>query len=612
MMLLSKARTALALGVMNLFRVLWYRLSVKIGVNPVRRLAAQPPSGPFFHADCVAATTHNAPLPANWHSSLSFFGVFDLPINDQAPKWHSSPLSGQEVERPNRLWWQIADFDCRVGDIKEVWEASRFDWAIALAQHASRGDTESFKRLEYWLSDWCVANPPYQGPNWKCGQEASIRVIHLALSARVLGQQASPKAALLDLIDLHLQRIAPTISYAVAQDNNHGTSEAAALFIGGSWLAKLRPSTRGKYWESMGRKWLENRVARLVSKEGSFSQHSVNYHRVMLDTLSIAELWRRDLSLSPLSNLFISRAAAAADWLRLFTRDNGDVPNLGANDGARLLPLSVTDYRDYRPSVQLATVLFTGCSAYLNDGSWNEPLQWLGIATPNEAMPPISSTLKDDGGYACLIKGKAFAALRYPRFRFRPSQADALHLDFWLNDNNILRDAGSYSYNTDPEWLAYFPGTESHNTVQFDDRDQMPRLSRFLFGDWLKVAKKPIFVTSQSIDSVEVAYRDAWGASHKRKVALEANSLTIDDQLSGPINKAVLRWRLMPGDWQKEGSTWRNGNLRLTISTDLPVERMALVQGWESRYYLQKTPLPVLEIEVSKPCAIRSIIEWNS
>lgn len=49
------------------------------------------------------------------------------------------------------------------------------------------------------------------------------------------------------------------------------------------------------------------------------------------------------------------------------------------------------------------------------------------------------------------------AMLRYPRFRFRPSQADALHLDLWLEGRNLLRDAGTYSYNTESAWLSYFP-----------------------------------------------------------------------------------------------------------------------------------------------------------
>lgn len=612
MLLVTKARTALSLGVINLWRVLFYRLGVKSGINPVRSLVGRAPEGPFFNAPRVMQGADGVPLPVNWWCSLRYFGAFDVPFDGAVPEWHANPLSGQAIAQPDRAWWQIPDFDARVGDIKVVWEASRFDWVIACAQHAAAGHAAAYERLESWLADWCRTNPPYAGPNWKCGQEASIRVMHLAMAARLLGQQSAPTPALLDLIDLHLQRIAPTISYAVAQDNNHGTSEAAALFIGGSWLAPQRPESRGKQWAAMGRKWLENRVARLVSPDGSFSQYSANYHRVMLDTLSMAELWRHDLSLPPFSTVFQSRAKAAAEWLRQLTRDDGDVPNLGANDGARLLPLSNTDYRDYRPSVQLATVLFAGQSAYAGDGSWNVPLQWLGIEVPATVAPPLVSRLMDDGGFACLHKGKAFALMRYPRFRFRPSQADALHLDFWLSGSNVLRDGGSYSYNTDPAWLNYFPGTASHNTVQFDDRDQMPRLSRFLFGDWLKVKGKPAFFVSADTDTVEVGYRDGWGAEHHRKVILEDGKLLVADRVSGFRNKAVLRWRLMPGEWQQKGNEWWNGNIRLTVEADVPIKRMALVEGWESRYYLQKTPLPVLEIEVDSPGVLRSVIEWNS
>lgn len=39
---------------------------------------------------------------------------------------------------------------------------------------------------------------------------------------------------LLDLVEVHLQRIALTVLYANAQDTNRSTSEATALFIGGS------------------------------------------------------------------------------------------------------------------------------------------------------------------------------------------------------------------------------------------------------------------------------------------------------------------------------------------------------------------------------------------
>jgi hypothetical protein len=64
----------------------------------------------------------------------------------------------------------------------------------------------------------------------------------------------------------------------------------------------------------------------------------------------------------------------------------------------------------------------------------------------------------------------AFALLRYPRFRFRPSQADALQVDLWLGGINHPRDAGSYRYNTGEEAIRSFGGTAGHNTIQFDDR----------------------------------------------------------------------------------------------------------------------------------------------
>ena len=104
--------------------------------------------------------------------------------------------------------------------------------------------------------------------------------MHLAMAAHLLGQVATPSIGLVRLVRLHLRRIAPTIQYAVAQDNNHGTSEAAALFIGGSWLASLsneRGAVREAHsWMKQGRKWLENRARRLIAPDGSFSQYSLN------------------------------------------------------------------------------------------------------------------------------------------------------------------------------------------------------------------------------------------------------------------------------------------------------------------------------------------------
>ncbi|HEX6588856.1 MAG TPA: heparinase II/III-family protein [Longimicrobiales bacterium] len=610
------ARTLPRLGLANVLRVAAYRIGARTGVHPVRRQHAAPPRGPYFRAP--AALPPAVPAVGAWQGSARYFGQREVPLGDGPPDWFANPIEGTRLREPGRDWWQIPDFDAEVGDIKGVWEASRMDWTLAFAQRARHGDPRAHARLEQWLADWVARNPPYRGPNWKCGQEASIRVMHLATAALILDQAERPLPGLLDLVEVHLRRIAPTIQYAVAQDNNHGTSEAAALFIGGSWLAAAgRPS--GARAAARGRRLLEERVARLVGPQGTFSQYSLNYHRVLLDTLAIAEVWRRALALPPFSPELRQRAAAGAEWLRhMVQAETGDGPNVGANDGARLIPLTATDYRDYRPSVQLASVLFSDARAYGGEGAWNDAARWLGVALPDRTLPPPASRAADDGGFAVLRRGPALALLRYPRFRFRPSQADLLHVDLWVGGENVLRDAGTFSYHTDARWLRYFAGTESHNTVQFDGRDQMPRLGRFLFGDWLE----PTFVEArvEAVDdrvAAAAGYRDRAGASHERRVELTTGALRVRDRVAGFQRSAVLRWRLAPGAWQMERPSSdvarvTGGGYSLIVRASVAMRRAELVEGWESRYYGARSALPVLEVELAQDGELTTDVTWAS
>jgi hypothetical protein len=573
-------------------------------------LHAEAPVGPFFTR--VTLDGLAAPPLSDWQTSAKLFSHKAYAVTIEPPDWLANPLTGQRVDSSKREWWQIPDFDQAVGDIKLIWELSRMDWVLALAQHARNGDEQSLSRMNNWLVDWCAHNRPYLGPNWKCGQEASIRVMHLAMAALILGQTKCTALGLQELVKLHLQRIAPTLQYAMAQDNNHGTSEAAAMYIGGSWLSSLGV-IEGARWCRIGRRLLENRATRLIGANGTFSQYSLNYHRLMLDTFCMVEVWRRHMELPAFSICWQDRSRAAVLWLyHIINPHNGDGPNVGANDGARLLQLTHTSYRDFRPTVQLAMALFMNQRAYAEDGPWNDALCWLDVKMPQRlALQPCSQVF-DDGGFAILRRGAAMVMLRYPRFLFRPSQADALHVDLWLEDRNLLRDAGSYSYNTDSHWLNYFSGTASHNTVQFDDRDQMPRISRFLFGDWLKTAHVAPLMESLETTQFGAEYSDGWRASHSRHVSLDDKCLRVIDKVAGFKEKAVLRWRVEPGKWRLEEQNLTNGEETLVVRASVPIVRLELVEGWEARNYLEKTLIPVLEIEVSKPCSLVSEFRWKN
>lgn len=598
--LARRVRTLWRLGVGNLLKVAAYRFCIRAGIHPAQRVMASLSGGPFF-----SPVDNRGPLrraPASWTAHGLLFGRHAIPVSDEPPDWHQNPLGSQaDGTGQEKPWWSIPDFGD--GDIKYVWEMSRFDWALAFAQQARRGGVRALKRLNAWLDAWISDNPPFLGRNWKCAQEASIRLIHISLASVFLEQDHKPSAAVLAFIEAHVRRIKPTLAYANAQNNNHATSEAAALFVAGAWLS-LSGQTGAHALEESGRALLESNVARLFHPDGSFSQYSVNYHRLALDTLSVAEFWRRRAGLKDFSAQFYERASAASEWLRtIVDSSSGDAPNIGANDGANLLPLDDSDFRDFRNSVQLACILFQGANAYA-PGPWDETLRWLdGERAVKNLVAPASANF-GGGGTAVLRKGEIMGVLRYPRFRFRPSQADALHLDLWVGGVNVLRDGGSYSYNTTPDLLEYFGGVESHNTIQFDGAPQMPRISRFLLGDWLETQHLAF-----APDRVVAAYRSERGWYHQREVQL-GKDLVVIDTARDFAREALLRWRLHPGEWVLEGAVARCGQMRLEISADVPIFEIVMKQGLESRYYGEMTPVPVLEIKIQESGRLFSRFSW--
>lgn len=613
----DKPVTLLRLGLLNVFRVGGYRLLGRLGYYRRSIPGGKSYSGPFWTPESWAMKLTPRTERKNgrdWYRDALRILSGELPFF--SAKW-------QGVGFPPKIdhnlagihWADIDEFSLATGDIKNLWEPSRFDGLLILAVAWLRsGDSRLPQAIEHWMEDWVQENPANLGPQWKCGQETAIRLMQVLLVAELLRRHAGIVAmpALDRFVVEHCRRIEPTLLYAVAQDNNHGTSEAAALFMAGNWLLH-RPNASShrkdaNRWRQKGRKWLENRIQRLILTDGSFSQHSVNYHRLMLDTVAVAEWWRQQFGDQSFSELYLDRCRAATSWLAAMVDPwSGDAPNLGANDGARIFVLHGLPYRDFRPTVQLASILFDNRATY-PEGPWDETLIWLGIKRPLSAIDSSFGAISQvflDGGYVKLAAKKTWIILRLPRYCFRPSHSDALHIDLWHEGINIVRDGGSFSYNSNEQEMSYFPGTVSHSTVQLDGRDQMPRLGRFLFGSWLECRE---LAHDTKSNKIMAGYRDYAGGEHRRSVTLREACCEIEDNVSGFSKRAVLRWRLAPDLWRIDGMmvTGRLGTL--TVKSDVPVRRAELITGWESRHYGEKTALPVFEVEIDRPGSLHTLI----
>lgn len=588
---LDLLRTLIRLGPRSLIDVGWYRLLLKAGLHPVQRLrpAAQA-DGPFFRPS--EAHARGLPVTAYWRDGHWAFGYpLDGGGDGAPPDWHADILSGIRHPDAARRWDRISAFSSDVGDIKTIWEASRFDWMLSFAQAAANGDDGALRRLEDWLRSWREANPAFIGPNWMCAQEASIRLVHMLLAGWILGQldeRSSP--SLLAFVRDHLLRIAPTTAYARGQNNNHATSEAMALFAGGSWLER-QGDAAGRAYARKGRRLLEERVAHLVFEDGGFAQYSTVYHRLMLDALSVAELFRRRFGARPFSRRFHERAAAAARWLRaMIVGSEGDVPNWGANDGAMLLPIGSAAYRDFRPSAALAMTLFEGSTPFVEAPSVSSLLVWLDV-TPGPAPEPLPADhVFEDSGLLIQRRGETFAMLRLPGYRFRPGQCDGLHLELWYRGAPMLCDAGSYSY-ADPEGV-YFSSTAAHNVVQFDGGEQMPRLSRFLLGSWLKRRTWTIRDAGMSGNLT-----DYQGHRHHRSVCwLVDGSIEVKDRLDTGGSPVRILWHV------------KGENLAITMEQEsIPIE-MQPRGGKDSIFYLQQQTHSVVTAMLPGTGVVRTLL----
>jgi len=512
---------------------------------------------------------------------FTYFSYHKMQIGE-FPNWFYNPFENCIHSQSKKHWTEINDFG--EGDIKCIWELSRFDWLTVLAR-AYKVTTEQkyFQRINYLLANWSTENSLNQGPNWKCGQETSIRLMKLLTTAHILDQFSDPLKALQDMVYQHLQRIRPNLTYAVVQDNNHGTSESAAMYIGAAWLLKTGYNASDlKSIKNQGRKVFEERVLKLIQSQGTFAQRSMNYHRVMVDTATFVLHMMKELDESGFSAAIVSRLEKLGEWQYKMTLGmDGDAPNFGNNDGAMLENLHSGDYRDFRVSTQ--TLFGLLCSKRVYDlTSIDEALYWrTGVSCLSFPLRNIDLPRHEilDKQILLLRNSSAVVFLKIPESTFRPGN-DAFHIDLWVDGEEVLCDSGTYSYNDSSS--DYYKSVAAHNTVQFDEYEQMPKISRFLYGSWIT----PDYISEVEEKDNELSwtgkYTDYKGNEHSRTVRLSEAKLYVQDRVK---TSGVAKARYHFANSSKLSNVAGNSSDTTTAAI--------------SKYYYQKQAIRVHEIEAT-------------
>ncbi len=475
-------------------------------------------------------------------------------------------------------------------DVKRIWEPARFGWTFALGRaYRLTGDekyAETFWRNFEIFTD---ANPPCLGPHWMSGQEVALRLMAFVWAAQAF--DAAPASTpernqrLAVSVAAHAARIPSTIVYARSQHNNHLLTEAAGLFTAGLALPDHPDAPR---WRGLGWRWLNHGLQSQIDSYGEYSQHSTNYHRLMLQVVLWTNALVRKFDLRwPRQTL--EAVGRSVHWLlSLMDSESGRTPNLGANDGAYLFPLTIFPFSDFRPVAHAAARTFLDYD--LPRGPWDEMALWFGVQTRGPKTLELPRYLGDQ-----LYGKQSWAYFRTAQFTSRPSHADQLHFDLWWRGLNVAQDAGTYFYNAPAPWNNSLTTAFIHNTLTVNGRDQMTHAGRFLYLDWVNAYRRGLPVEEPSeLQRVRGRYRGG-GYRHTRIVSVfEDDRWRVVDELlplrmfgqNKPLT-ARLHWLLLDWEW------------KIVKSESKFVIRLKSLFGWVTIGINSRPPVTNNELQIS-------------
>ncbi|MBL8227459.1 MAG: alginate lyase family protein [Bryobacterales bacterium] len=522
--------------------------------------------------------------------------------------WRRDLLNSSSAGRPDyfrRIPYLNA---AAVGDHKVIWELSRHQHLVLLAQaaHLNSGQKQypSQKQwlaaLECQLASWWRANPFHRGINWASALEVAFRALSWIWILHLVGGrlQETTRRTLLNSLFQHASHLAHNLSIYFAP-NTHLMGEAVCLHAIGCMLPQ---APHADEWRRLGAHWVERCIQDQVLEDGAHFEQSSYYHLYSIDFFLLHAL------LNPgVSAWYRQRLQRMCELLAAITDRDGSFPLLGDDDGGRLFhPFG---NRRFFPRATL-----TAASCFFDQPSWRFTpddyaeigLWWMGPQppVPASAVKPRSCGVFGDSG---LVAGGddrlqiVFTAKAFGSGTAGHSHAHALHFVARLDQRDLLLDSGTFTYVGDWDTRNRFRSSAAHNTIRIDSMDQGTPVNPFRWGPgrWegrlVEAFSEPgrLALTAELTDP-EKLFRIS------RKVTWSSGEpLVCDDTIQGPAGEHLIEqfWQL-PADaiWEDQARMVRwPGGATLEVSRE---GAASLTRGEVSGALYHRMPSQTLRLEI--------------
>jgi hypothetical protein len=530
---------------------------------------------------------------------------------------HHFPLMGIEIEPGPKIDWRCdyrsgrssgvdyfrgmpyLDFE-RVGDHKVVWELNRHQHLVLLAQAwRLTGRPVFLREIEAQFEAWWGANPYGYGINWASALEVAFRalswiwVFHLAGNA--IGE--SFRRRLLDSLYVHGRHISGNLSVYFSP-NTHLMGEAVALHAIGLLFPEF---PRARRWRREAGDMVRAQMRAQVHADGSHFEHSSYYHGYALDMLMFSA------AIEQMPPDYLEGLARMAEYLDALLGPQRRLPFVGDDDGGRLFhPYgarnrfgcgSLAAFGGFRTGDKIAGGTSVHDGDYDEIGAW-----WLAGRSLGRVHARRGSRFFENSGIAVMENGDMHLIADAGAFgagRAGHSHSDTLSFVLRRGEEDLLIDAGTYTYVSSAQWRDWFRSSAAHNTVRIDGLDQATRDGPFRWTDKPDV-QKIAWTTSDDCDFLAAICRYR-GYEHLRRIQYAKPSIiVVVDEITGPSGDHLVEQFWHSGEnvnenWPRRFRLGQHARLHLSHAGELSTGGE---NGWRSRAMGSKEPAAAIRVAV--------------
>jgi len=432
---------------------------------------------------------------------------------------------------------RLSDVGWKSENISKLWSYNLhyFDYI-----HSQSDWNESKKKkIREIMQQWVDENPFGKGTGWE-PYPASLRIVNWVkwhLNVEPLSQKTglslwNQLRWLSDRPEIHLL-------------GNHLFANAKAMIIG-SALFEGEESMR---IQNQGLKILKKQLIEQFLADGGHFERSPMYHALAVEDLLDLYILNKNFSTGFPKAEIKEKIKKGIQWLSLMSYGNGEFPHF--NDCANSIAPTLSQLEKMAKSAGIQSA----------QPENEEGMNRLMDEHSNGLKERDVNLLKDEG--VTHLKESGFVIAKRERSKliadvgdigpaYQPGHAHAESLSFELSvrGHRVIVNSGTSLYGVSAERLRQ-RSTSAHSTVEIDGQNSSEVWSGFRVAERAKVQQVQIDDPDLAAPIVISASHDGYqrlpGKNiHRRTWKLDANSLTIHDQISGKFSKAVSRLYIHP------------------------------------------------------------------